>query len=187
MAVRLIRPAIHSYVGFAIVSATFCLAVAFLGQGGWSDEEQTAPRAGADSSPSSDQTNDPLSVNASCYVCHIMFVREEISRVHFNKKITCVQCHGVSAAHANDEDIGATKPDITYRRDQVDFMCSKCHKSHDVAPRQVIAAFLAKKPKSWPVVCTDCHGHHRIEKPEESAPVRGQVTSTPDVVCISEN
>ena len=31
-------------------------------------------------------------------------------------EITCVRCHGISAAHANDEDIGATPPDITFKR-----------------------------------------------------------------------
>ena len=120
-----------------------------------------SPAAAADSS---EPTIDPLSVNANCYVCHTMFVREEISKWHFAEQITCVSCHGVSAAHANDENVGATKPDITYRRDQIDAMCSKeCHTQHDVPAGEVLARFQERKPATSPVVCTDCHGHHHIE------------------------
>ena len=57
--------------------------------------------AGAEDAAES-ETIDPLSVNAACYVCHMTFVREEISWVHFAEKVTCIQCHGLSAAHAND-------------------------------------------------------------------------------------
>ena len=80
--------------------------------------------------------------------------------------MTCIECHGLSAAHANDEDIGATKPDIVYRRDQIDAMCRKCHTEHDVLPRDVIARFLERKLTVSPAVCTDCHGKHRIEAAE---------------------
>ena len=107
---------------------------------------------------------DPLSVNATCYVCHMLFVHEEISKWHLAKEITCIRCHGLSAAHANDEDVGATKPDITYRRDQVDAMCrTECHTDHDVPAREVLARFQQRKPAAAPIVCTDCHGDHRIE------------------------
>lgn len=125
------------------------------------------PAAAADAADAADAdepTIDPLSVNANCYVCHTTFVREEISKWHFAEQITCVSCHGLSAAHANDENIGATKPDITYRRDQIDAMCSKeCHTQHDVPAGEVLARFQERKPAASPVVCTDCHGHHRIE------------------------
>ena len=113
---------------------------------------------------------DPTSVNATCYVCHMTFVREGISKVHFREKVTCIKCHGLSAAHANDEDIGATKPDVVYRRDQVNAMCGECHQEHDVAAAKVIARFverdLALQP---PPVCTDCHGEHKIEPSEASS------------------
>jgi len=132
----------------------------------WSGEAPSNETA-ADSGKSepSGETIDPLSVNANCYVCHIPFVREEISKVHFAKKITCIKCHGLSAGHANDEDIGATKPDITYRRDQVDKMCMECHKTHDAPAQAVIARFAERKLSDTAAVCTDCHGQHRIEKP----------------------
>ena len=113
------------------------------------------------------ETIDPTSVNATCYVCHMTFVKEDISKVHFKAQVTCIDCHGLSADHANDEDIGATKPDVSYRRDQVDEMCAKCHAEHDVPPAEVVARFVERKPAERPIVCTDCHGTHRIEPPQE--------------------
>jgi hypothetical protein len=110
---------------------------------------------------------DPLGPNAACYVCHMTFVREELSKVHLVQKVTCVKCHGVSAGHANDEDIGATPPDITYKRHKVDASCSECHKEHDVSPRKVVARWLERKLSHKSPVCTDCHGTHKIERPED--------------------
>jgi hypothetical protein len=78
---------------------------------------------------------DPLGPNAACYVCHMTFVFEEIAEPSA-EKVTCIECHGLSAAHANDEDIGATKPDIMYKRDEIDASCEKCHEDHDVRPRR---------------------------------------------------
>lgn len=98
---------------------------------------------------------DPMSVNAACYVCHMTFVGEMISKTHFSKGVTCIKCHGVSAGHANDEDIGATKPDVTYSRGQVDRACMKCHKKHKISDAK--PARFDRYP-----VCTDCHGKHRI-------------------------
>jgi len=115
----------------------------------------------------SDEKIDPLSVNATCYVCHMTFVREKISKTHFKAKVTCVKCHGLSAGHANDEDVGATKPDIVYKRHQVDAMCSECHEDHDVPAKEVIGRFIERKPTERPVVCTDCHGTHKIKPQEE--------------------
>ena len=123
--------------------------------------------ASGDKPAESSETIDPLSVNATCYVCHMTFVREEISRAHFKEKVTCIKCHGLSAAHANDEDVGATKPDIVYKRGQVDGMCGKCHEHHDIPATEVIARFVERKITESPVVCTNCHGKHRIEPPEE--------------------
>lgn len=121
------------------------------------------PAAKEASSTQYDETN-PMGANAGCYVCHIPFVREKLSKIHLQAKVGCIDCHGISADHANDEDIGATKPDITFEGNQINEMCVKCHESHDVGAEEVIARWLErgsdkKKPK-----CTDCHGSHRISK-----------------------
>ncbi|MCK4292110.1 MAG: cytochrome c3 family protein [Planctomycetes bacterium] len=118
--------------------------------------------AEAEAAAQFDETN-PLGANAACYVCHITFVKEELSKAHLKARITCVGCHGVSAGHANDEDIGATPPDVTFERGRVDAMCLKCHKRHDISGLKAAAA----KP---PPVCTDCHDTHRIKKAEITEP-----------------
>lgn len=117
-----------------------------------------------------DQTDDELPPNAACCVCHMQFVREEISRVHAEAKVPCIKCHGLSVAHANDENIGATPPDHVYQRHQVDAQCGRCHAEHNVPARDVVARWLDRKldPQQQPV-CTDCHGQHRIAAAEEGA------------------
>ena len=114
------------------------------------------------------QTIDPLGPNAACYVCHTTFVREEMSKVHLAAKVDCVKCHGLSDKHANDENIGATKPDRLYKRHQIDRACAECHEEHDVEAKKIIARFCERKlPAKTAPVCTDCHGTHRIDRAAE--------------------
>ena len=130
-----------------------------------SDDETEQPKPTADAPSDDEPQENPLMVNAACYVCHIPFVQEEISRVHAKARVPCIDCHGLSAAHANDENVGATKPDRVYARDRIDKMCSKCHESHDVPARAVVArCFERKLSADTAAVCTDCHGQHRIER-----------------------
>lgn len=111
---------------------------------------------------------DPLGPNSACYVCHTTFVWEELATVHLPEKVTCVKCHGLSAAHANDEDIGATPPDVIFKRSEIDASCNECHEEHDVSARDVIARWIERKQPGFSPVCTDCHGMHKIEESEES-------------------
>ncbi len=108
------------------------------------------------SSAQFDESN-PMGANAACYVCHMTFVQEELSKTHLRAKVPCTRCHGLSAGHANDEDIGATPPDVSFIRDNVDEMCLKCHHKHDICDE------MTAKHKTQPI-CTDCHGSHRIKK-----------------------
>ena len=117
------------------------------------------------------EEGDPLGPNAACYVCHMTFVKEELSKVHKAAKVSCIKCHGLSAAHANDEDIGATKPDVAFSRGKVNAFCRTCHKTHDAAPGKVVARWQERvasrlpSPKLAPAaVCTDCHGNHKIAR-----------------------
>ena len=113
--------------------------------------------------------SDSLSPNAGCYVCHMTFVGEPIARVHLEAKVYCTTCHGVSAGHANDENVGATPPDIVFERDRVNAHCRGCHEGHDAAPERVLAVWRERTHSLPPDVatalepiCTDCHGEHRI-------------------------
>jgi hypothetical protein len=114
-------------------------------------------------SSETDETN-PFGANAGCYVCHIPFVREKLSKIHLQAKVGCIDCHGISAGHANDEDIGATKPDIIFEGNQINEMCVKCHESHDVGAEEVIARWLERGSDKKQPKCTDCHGSHKISK-----------------------
>ncbi len=155
---RLGRPRLAS----AIVGR-FVLLLAFsLLTGRWPAEAQTAGNSGGNARSSGEKI-DPMSINAACYVCHMAFVHEEISKVHFKAKVTCIECHGRSMGHANDENIGATKPDITYERRQVDAVCGKCHQNHNVPAVEVVRRFAERQLTNPVAVCTDCHGTHRIE------------------------
>jgi predicted CXXCH cytochrome family protein len=112
---------------------------------------------------------DPLSLNGACYVCHMTFVKEEMAKVHLAEGISCAKCHGLSAKHANDENIGATKPDIVLSRDKVDRSCEECHDTHDAPATKVLARFVQRKLSlQKPVICTDCHGTHKIDRSAES-------------------
>jgi hypothetical protein len=111
---------------------------------------QTKPKA-------ADQDN-PMGLNGGCYVCHMTFVDEELTTTHLAQDIGCVHCHGTSADHANDENIGATPPDITFERKAIDALCLNCHQKHDITLEM---KGEHAKNQSAPV-CTDCHGKHRI-------------------------
>lgn len=127
-----------------------------------------APEAAAPAAEPPPET-DPLSMNGACYVCHIPFVKEELAKVHLAEGISCAKCHGLSDKHANDEHIGATKPDIVYSRDKVDKSCEECHDTHDAPAKQVLARFRQRKLSlQKPVICTDCHGTHKIDRSAEA-------------------
>lgn len=156
----------YFYGGLALMIPAFGL---WFGYSGLLSAEP--PKLGSPAKPAAakaEEENDPLGANAACYVCHMTFVKEEMAKVHLAKKVGCIDCHGLSAKHANDENIGATKPDITYKRDQIDPSCVKCHEAHDVPGKKVIARFVARKlPAARQPVCTECHGTHKIERPPE--------------------
>jgi len=94
------------------------------------------------------------SSNSSCYVCHVNFEEEVISKTHASKEIECSKCHGPSFDHRSDE-ANVTAPDVMFIRGEVDAACLHCHERHEPKkPKE--KRTIPKKP-----VCTDCHGNHR--------------------------
>lgn len=159
--------------GVAGASALLWLATApaqwrLLGaEGDGASSKTPSSESPADKPPAaeSESAEDPLGPNGACYVCHMTFVKEELAKTHLTHKIACVKCHGLSEKHANDENIGATKPDITYRRTAVDASCQKCHEGHNASARKVVARFVERKlSPQKESVCTDCHGTHKIDR-----------------------
>jgi hypothetical protein len=105
-----------------------------------------------------------LADNSACYVCHANYREEELAQWHAAEEIGCVECHGDSFAHRNDEN-NTTPPEVMFPRAKIDDSCQECHESHDVSPQDVIAMFLERCPHDADprnVVCTDCHGQHRL-------------------------
>lgn len=103
--------------------------------------------------------------NSACFVCHANYDDEEMAEQHAKAGVGCVDCHGVSTAHRNDED-NITPPDRMYWAAAIDPSCVTCHGTHDAPARKVIArwqerSLTAKDPKA--LTCTDCHGEHRLK------------------------
>lgn len=102
--------------------------------------------------------------NSACYVCHGNLDGEELVVSHGKEGTGCIDCHGASVAHRNDED-NITPPDKMYALADVDRMCRECHDIHDAPARKVIQRWQERCPaKGNPkdIVCTDCHFHHRL-------------------------
>lgn len=104
--------------------------------------------------------------NFACYVCHGSYKEEELATVHAKADVGCVECHGESLAHRNDEN-NITPPETIYWPERIDPACKKCHETHDAPAHEVIARWKTCSPpknKAEPIICTDCHGNHRMER-----------------------
>ena len=104
--------------------------------------------------------------NFACYVCHGNYEDEELVVAHGKKAVGCIDCHGKSYAHRNDED-NITPPDKMYPLSAVDEMCAACHDEHDAPARKVLERWqerCAAKVNPNEIVCTDCHYRHRLQR-----------------------
>ncbi len=107
----------------------------------------------------------PVADNSACYVCHTNYQDEELAQVHAENDVGCVKCHGESLAHRNDEN-NTTPPDKMHPTDMIDLGCGSCHEDHDVPVRKVVTRFQERSAAlaaPGQVVCTDCHGMHRLK------------------------
>jgi len=105
-----------------------------------------------------------LKLNAVCYKCHETFVEDELSQAHQKQAMPCIRCHGQSLLHVREEDNGATPPEVTFERNEVNTLCWECHFDHNVSAERVVARFFERglSADTRPI-CTDCHGSHKIE------------------------
>ena len=103
--------------------------------------------------------------NTACYVCHVNFQDEELVTQHAVGDTGCVDCHGKSYPHRNDEN-NTTPPDIMIPREKIEASCLKCHETHNAPAAKVIARLQERLPRipssAQPLLCTDCHGFHRL-------------------------
>lgn len=106
-----------------------------------------------------DEETGPMADNSRCHVCHINYDDEVLAVTHARANINCEKCHGSSDAHCADED-NITPPDIMYPAAKIRPFCMGCHPM-DKIDIAVHKSVLAKKdPKE--VICTNCHGDHRL-------------------------
>ncbi len=107
----------------------------------------------------------PMADNQACFVCHGNYEEEEFALVHARGEVSCIECHGESFAHRDDED-NVTPPEIMYWPERIAEKCDECHETHDAAARDVLARWQERCPEKTDlktVVCTDCHGYHRLK------------------------
>jgi hypothetical protein len=107
--------------------------------------------------------------NSRCHVCHLNFAMEEVAVTHAKKDIGCADCHGDCDAHIDDESWATggtgTAPEIMYPQEQIDEACGECHDTHDAPADAVLQRWQDRCPEKTDVssiVCTDCHGKHRL-------------------------
>jgi len=101
--------------------------------------------------------------NSACYECHDDYQAEPMVIVHFSEKVGCIDCHGESTAHCQDEE---TPPDVMFAVDKVNGMCRECHVTHNADATDVIARWQQRCPEKTDAVeinCTDCHFRHRLK------------------------
>ena len=101
--------------------------------------------------------------NAACFVCHANYSEDELAADHAAADVGCTKCHGESHPHRNDEN-HTTPPDHMYALEAVVPLCQQCHQSAKIDPQKIetVRREQSDKPASEPVVCTDCHGKHRL-------------------------
>jgi formate-dependent nitrite reductase cytochrome c552 subunit len=107
-----------------------------------------------------------FAVNETCLACHMNFIREALVVHHASGEVSCIDCHGESIAHRNDEN-STIPPDRMYPSEAIDPSCLKCHETHNAPAAKVVARWMAccaDEKDAATLTCTDCHGKHRAER-----------------------
>jgi len=106
----------------------------------------------------------PVADNQSCFVCHTNYQDETMAAVHADNNVGCMKCHGESIAHRNDEN-NTTPPDAMFPAAKIELNCITCHETHDAPAKKVLALWKERSAKCLvpgEILCTDCHGEHRL-------------------------
>jgi len=104
--------------------------------------------------------------NAACFVCHANYAEEPVVRSHAAANVACTHCHGKSYPHCNDEN-HRTPPDKMFPPDEIRAFCGKCHPTHDVPAERLRERRIQRSlnvNNDQALVCTDCHGDHRLTR-----------------------
>ena len=169
------------YVLFVFVLAAACAIGACCKQAESIRQPQTSDKPAAelakekkneaplllDDDEGSEQSDGPQADNSRCFVCHINYMEEDIAVVHARAEIGCARCHGESDEHIADESWASggngTAPEIMYPRPKINPFCMSCHTKDKIDTEQHKPLFANFEK----MVCTDCHGNHRIITPRK--------------------
>lgn len=103
--------------------------------------------------------------DVSCFHCHSRQVQEFTRSIHFDKNISCTDCHG-GDVHINGTavSIGSMLTNFTGvpARKGITQTCSKCHGEAAGTYRESIHWQELNKGVAIAATCTDCHGTHNI-------------------------
>ncbi len=114
-------------------------------------------------------TTQAATENMACFVCHANYRGEFLAERHAKANVGCVNCHGDSFAHRNDEN-NTTPPETMYSAEKIDPFCQGCHEAHDIPPKKIIARWIQEKEKKPEATCEGCHKDDDV--PPEKVVVR---------------
>lgn len=101
----------------------------------------------------------------SCYHCHSKEVKEFAESIHFDKNISCADCHGgdirISGAAISTSVMYANFTGVPARANITNF-CSKCHVETARLYKESIHWKELAKGRAEAASCLDCHGTHNI-------------------------
>lgn len=91
-----------------------------------------------------------------CAGCHVDVSDRWVGTRHDLADIGCIECHGPSEGHVQDEN-NEVLPDEIFARADMDRLCAACHRcEHAAAARDRPDLSITRAPP----VCTDCHPAH---------------------------
>lgn len=144
--------------GLWLLLATFSLTVVTVGQTPANSPPVSPGPKPVETKAKPVRAKGPVANNSRCLVCHLNFAEETFALAHALANIGCEQCHGVSKAHAGDED-NVTPPEIMFPKAKVNAACLKCHGRAQLSDLHKPVLDGTDATNKY---CTDCHGEHRI-------------------------
>jgi len=103
--------------------------------------------------------------DVSCYHCHSRQVSEFEKSVHFNKNISCTDCHG-GDLKINGSVVSINVMTKTFKgspsRVNLTAFCSKCHAQVTAKYEKSIHWKKVQEGRAESASCIDCHGVHNI-------------------------
>jgi Zn finger protein HypA/HybF involved in hydrogenase expression len=137
----------------ALVLCALLLPVTTLRQ---SAGEPSSSPAGEKAAPPAEPAD-----NSYCYVCHLNYEEEKLTKAHQPVGVGCEKCHGESIKHSGDED-ALSPPDRMFPTAEVNPFCMTCHEKDKLLSRDLHRDFFRDDDEE--ATCNDCHGEeHRIK------------------------